>query len=364
MTAVAASVPAPARRRLEINLHDAHVGLWQDNAHDPTFKAEIFDGVLRHLRRRGFEITAVPRIAKHHRCISPNYRLAARGDLRAEIHVSGRVVEFEWWSECAPSENANGPRYGFGRRKRMPYLDGLRFELELRHLLAWLSERADVTPREARRGDVQCGHGRGQVSAAKYIQNLYDTDWHTDKQLGRPKAQDYERRSAEGDGSLVEHGARVWFRGPKGRILTGIAHSVGSSRWVIATSTRTVSWANSFEIFTRCPPDLRRKRNERERRKRLEGELAKAITRMDFLRAETLRKILFGAELTYGIWATDKKAYYRPDYSGYTNDRIAAGRYTWDEAAAEVRRVPNELRLILPNGRELAAHELDTAKAA
>lgn len=351
-------------RKIEVNLHDAHVGLWQDSANDPTFKGEIFDGVLAHLKRRGFKITAVPRIAKHHRCISPLFRLASRGEMRAEIQVSGRVVQFEWWSERALSDNSNGPRYGFDRRKSMPYLDGLRFELEVRHLLAWLSERADVVPRAARQQDFRCGRGRGELPAADYIQARYATDWHTDKQLGRPRSQDYDRKSGDGDGSLVEHGARVWFRDRKGRIGTGIAHSDGGSRWMIVTGPYSITWASSFEVYTRCPPDLRRKRNERERRKRLEGELAKAITRMDFLRAETLRKILFGAELTYGIWAVDKEAFYRSDYAGYTTDRISAGRYTWDEAAAEVERVPHELRLVLPDGRHLKAGELSMARAA
>ncbi|KOX55111.1 hypothetical protein ADL19_13500 [Streptomyces purpurogeneiscleroticus] len=351
-------------RKIEVNLHDTHIGLWQADADDPTLKAEIFDGILRLLKRRGFKITADPRVAKHHRCISPSYRLAARGDMRAEIRVSGRVVELKWWSERSPSENRNGPRYGFDQRKRMPYLDGLRFELERRRILAWLSERADVVPRQARQQDFRCGRGRGELSAADYIQARYATDWHTDKQLGRPRSQDYDRKSGDGDGSLVEHGARVWFRDRKGRIGTGIAHSDGGSRWMIVTGSYSITWASSFEIYTRCPLDLRRKRNERERRKRLEGEMAKAIARMNFLRAETLRKILFGAELTYGIWAVDKEAFYCPNYAGYITDRISAGRYTWDEAAAEVERVPHELRLVLPDGRHLKAGELSMARAA
>ncbi|MGU3387212.1 hypothetical protein ACLBYG_22070 [Methylobacterium sp. D53M] len=347
-----------------MNLHDAHLGLWQKDPNDPTLRTEIYEGLLGHLKRRGFKITAVPRVAKHHRCISPLYRLAARGDLRAEIHVSGCCVQLDWWSEAAPEDNKNGRKYDYRRRERMPYLDGLRFELELRHLLKWLAERADVAMRAPHRQDFRCGRGRGELPAAEYIQARYATDWHTDKEIGRPRSQDYDRKSGDGDGSLVEHGARVWFRDRKGRIGAGIAHSDGGSRWMIVTGPYSITWASSFEIYTRCPPDLRRKRNERERRKRLEGELAKAITRMDFLRAETLRKILFGAELTYGIWAVDKEAFYRSDYAGYTTDRISAGRYTWDEAAAEVKRVPHELRLVLPDGRHLKAGELSMARAA
>lgn len=361
MTAVAASAPAPARRRLDVNLHETHIGLWQDNPNDSSFKVEIFDGLLRLLKRRGFKITADPTVSRRHRCISPSYRIAARGDMRAAIHVSGRVVQLDWWSERSLSENSNGPRYGFDKRRRMPYLDGIRFELERKHILAWVAERADLSFK-APRGAKRCGIGRGELTAAEYIQAQYADCWHTDKALGRPKAEDYNRKSA--DGGMIEHGARVWAVGRKGRIFTGVAHYSLNNRWMIATGAYGIEWASSFEVYTRRPENIRVKRNERARRKRLEGELAKAIMAMNFLRAEVLRKILFGAELTYGIWATDKSAYYRSNCSGYTTDRIAAGRYTWDEAAREVRRVPGELRLVLPDGTMLEAHQLDQAQAA
>lgn len=351
-----------SRRRMEVNLHDAHLGLWQKDPNDPTLKSEIFDGLLRHLKRRGFKITADPDVAKRFRILSPRHRIAARGDMRAEIQVNGCCVQIDWWSEAAPEDNPNGRKYDFGRLKRMPYLDRLRFELEIRHILAWLSERAELADKPKGRVDVRPGINRGEVSAAEYIRLEYATCWHTDKELGRPKASDSNRRSK--DGSLIDQGARVWFIDRKGRVNAGTAFYSLNDRWMIATSAHTIEWASGFEIYARCPTDLRTKRNERARRKRLEGELAKAITRMNFPRAEVLRKILFGNELTYGIWATDNNAYYRSNYSGYTTDRIAAGRYTWDEAAKEVRCAPSELRLVLPDGRHLKAHELDRPRVA
>ena len=52
---------------------------------------------------------------------------------------------------------------------------------------------------------------------------------------------------------------------------------------------------------------------------------------MDFLRAELLKSILFGKQPLYHI--VDKKdgTYWRPNFSGYTNDSIDAGKYTQQE---------------------------------
>jgi hypothetical protein len=82
----------------------------------------------------------------------------------------------------------------------------------------------------------------------------------------------------------------------------------------------------------------------------LERELADSIEQMDFSRAQILKTIIFGDEQTFMIWARDNEAYYRAQYSGYTTDRISAGKYTREEAEAECRRVPHELSMVCPDG--------------
>lgn len=349
---------APTLRKLDIILHDTHIGIWQDDARDPSYRAEIFGPLIRQLRDRGWTIGPDPRC--HWPTLRHHHRVGKRGDLRMEISCSGRAIELKFWAVTWARDNPNGPRYDFGKRKRMSFLDRLRVDLETRRILAWLAGRADLTIE--RRG-LNPGLDDDGLTAIAYIEKRYAESWHKDKVLGRPVCDSpSNRRSA--DGGEVEHGATVWFVGDKGRICRGTALYNLNSMWWVVTGRWGLHNKSCHEIFVRQPEDLRRKRNERQRRVRLEGELSRAIQTMRFPRAETLRKVLFGQSLTYGIWAKDHGAYYRPDYSGYTTDSIAAGRYTWDEAADEVRRVPNELQLVTPDGKRLSASDLGMARAA
>lgn len=345
-------------RKLDINLNDTSIGIWQDNASDPTFRAEIFGPLIRSMRVRGWTIGADP--AVRYPSLRPTHRLGKRGDLRAEIRCSGRVVKIKLWSEAAPSENRNGPRYGFNQRKGAPYLDRLRFDLETRRILAWLRDRAEITEkRPPRAGTI----APGAMTAMDFIAEDYRTSWHADKELGRPVAK-YDDNRTSRDGDLIEHGQKVWFTDCKGRICCGTAYYNINNMWWIVSGEWSLSNKGTDEIYTRRPANLRKKLNERARRRRLEAELALAIRSMNFLHAETLRKILFGQELTYGIWAKDHSAFYRSNYSGYTTDSISAGRYTWDEAADEVRRCPDGLRLVTPDGKHLSASDLGMVRAA
>lgn len=63
------------------------------------------------------------------------------------------------------------------------------------------------------------------------------------------------------------------------------------------------------------------------RRKRLEGELAKAVKAMDFDRAKVLKRILWPEpEPLFHI--IKQGAYFRPNYCGYTDSQVDAGKYT------------------------------------
>jgi hypothetical protein len=357
-TPILSSSPT-TRAPLDVNIHDTSIGIWQDDARDPTFQSDIYGGLIRLLRDRGWRIREDPEIRRRYPSLSETHRLAARGTLRASIEVSGRVVNITFWGTTWPIANRNGRRFDFDKRRRLTFLDRLRVDLETAKILAWLGGRAPLTTKN--RNDGSIGLGRGKVTAEAWIARQYAECWHTDKALGRPVCQSCNARSA--DRNTVEHGATVWFIDRKGRIGKGVAHYRLNSQWMIAVNRHDVRHVSAHEIFVEQPPELRRKRNERARRSRLEGELAKAIRAMDFLRADRLKRILFGAETSYGIWNREKGAFYRANHSGYTTDSISAGRYTWAEATREVARVPHLLSLVMPDGRHLT-HEQLTKQAA
>lgn len=327
------------RKPISVNIHDSHLGIWQDDARDETLRSEVYAELIRQMRGRGWSIRRDPRVHAHHRCLSPNNRLGARGTLRCEIELAGRTVKVEFWSVTAKQDNRNGRRYDFDKMKRMAKLDRLRVELELRRIIAWLET---IAPIKVERRDEQ------HLSPMERIEKGYAESWHKDKDLGRPVCQsDYNRKSK--DGSMLEQGQTVWFSDRKGRIIRGTAYyHINNMWWVIAGGQ--LHNEGSHALFAAMPVDLRTKRNERGRRNRLEAELRTAVQRMDFQRAQVLKTIIFGAEQTYMIWARDNKAYYRSQYAGYSTDTAGAGRYTRAEAEAECRRVPHELEMVCPDG--------------
>lgn len=330
------------RQPLEIRIHDAHVGIWQNNAQDPSFRDEVYAELIRQMRRRGWSVKRDPGIHYRHRCLSPSHRLGARGTLRCAIEISGRVVKVDFWSVTSPQVNSNGRKYDYARMLSMHHLDRLRVELEFRRIIAWLETIAPVK--------LDRGADR-DMPAMERIAKGYAESWHSDKMLGRPTWSSDSQRKAK-DGNLLDHGQTVWFPDRKGRIVRGIAYyNINNMWWVVAGGQ--LFNEGSHALFGSAPVDLRTKRNERSRRSRLERKLALAVGSMDFQRAHTLKTILFGGEQTFMIWARDHSAYYRSQYAGYTTDRISAGKYTRAEAEAECRRVPHELEMVCPDGKHI-----------
>lgn len=327
------------RKPISVNIHDSHLGIWQDDARDETLRSDVYAELIRRMRERGWSIRRNAEIHQRHRCLSPNHRVGARGSLRCEIELAGRTVKVEFWSITAKQDNRNGRRYDFDKMKRMSNLDRLRVELEFRRVIAWLET---IAPIEVERRDEQ------SLSPMQRIEKGYAESWHKDKDLGRPVCQsDYNRKSK--DGLMLEHGQTVWLPDRKGRIIRGVAfYHINNMWWVIAGGQ--LHNEGSHSLFAEMPADLRTKRNERSRRNRLEAELRTAVQRMDFTRAQVLKTIIFGAEQTYMIWARDNRAYYRSQYAGYSTDTAGAGRYTRAEAEAECRRVPHELEMVCPDG--------------
>lgn len=331
------------RAPLEIRIHDSSISIWQDDARDASFRTEVYAALIRSMRARDWSVRRDDRIHAHYRSISPCHRLGARGTLRCAIEISGRMVKIEFWSTTAAQSNRNGRRYDFDKMDRMSHLDSLRVELEFRRLTGWLQTLAPV---KVSRSDDR------NLPPMQFIEKCYAESWHTDKALGRPRC-DYDYNRKAKNGALLEHGQTVWLPDRKGRMIRGATfYNINNMWWVIAGGKLLNEGSHS--LYVKPPADLRTKQNERARRGRLEAELSIAVARMDFQRAGILKHILFGNEQTFLIWARDHSAYYRSNYSGYTTDRINAGKYTRAEAEAECRRVPHELEMVCPDGSRIS----------
>ncbi len=331
------------RKPIDIQIHGASIGLWQDDARDVSFRSDVYSALIRQMRARGWSIKRDPHIHRNYRSLNPDHRLGARGTLRCGIEITGRVVKVEFWSTTAPLDNRNGRRYDFNRMSRMGHLDRLQVELEFRRITIWLEVVAPVKVSRSAERDMP---------PMQRIQKGYAESWHTDKALGRPHWNcDGNRKSK--DGALLDQGQTVWLADRKGRIIRGTAYYHINNMWWVIAGGRLLN-EGGHSLYTRPPANLRTKQNERSRRIRLEKELSISIERMDFLRAQRLKSILFGGEPTHMIWARDHQAYYRSQYAGYTTDRISAGKYTRSEAESECRRVPHELEMVGPDGKHIS----------
>jgi len=345
-------------RKIELRIHDASLALWQDHADDPTFREAVYRGAIRLLRSRGWSVAEDRKTARNYPALRHDTHFCAKGRLRADLQISGRVVKLDVWTETWVKTNSNGHRYDFDKRQKMQFLDRLRVDLEFAKLAAWASARWTVAVVDLNKVERPA---IGGMTALAYIEQQWRKSGHCDRALGRT-VPSCDRNRTSFDGELIDNGQRVWFRDAKGRLLRGFAYFSLNDRFTIVTSRYAVAGAGAREIHTRLPANPRARDNRRLREKRLECELARAVGLMDFARAETLRRIRFGDAELFLIFHRNHGAYYGPRYGGYTVDRVSAGKYTRDEALAEVARVPHLLEAHTLAGSRLAPHS--TTKAA
>ena len=326
-------------RKIDIRIHDTNISLWQDDARDATFRADVYGRMKRFLRKRGWSVIEDPIVAKQHACLRHDHRICAKGDLRATLEFCGRTVEFKVWTETWTQINRHGHRYDFDKRAKLRFLDRIRLDIEFKKLVEWASRHWAVTLNDRNRGAKA---SIDDLTALDYIERQWLASGHCDKTLGRTvPSSNRDRTSA--DGQIIENGQQVWFRDRKGRVRRGTAFFALNSNFYIVTGRHCVEHASSGEILAAPPINMRAKDNVHARRSRLEGELAKAIHMMQFARAATLRNICFGDAELFLIHSNYHHAFYRANFRGYTESRTEAGKYTHEEATRETARVPDRL---------------------
>lgn len=332
----------------KIHFSDAALAIWEEGlnssmtwnqktAWERQFKRDVFARIVQTLHRLGWTTQVGTYIFTGN-----DARYCTKGDLQADLKISGRHIELDFFQNVnAPERPDHGGRYQYDQEKHMPYLLRIEMERTRRRIREYLLNVFTGYEFEPPKADRRTG-----ATAIEIIEQKYRDNRH----FGPEHISDYHRRAA--DGGRIEHGARVWFTDYKGRILAGTAYTNGGM-WLVVTGRYDFHNKSNSEIYTRRPDNLRIKRNASLRRTRLERELAKATEAMKFERAAVLRDILFpgGPEL-FVVWHKEHKAYHCAGFSGYTADKIKAGRFTADEVRAW-RHEPNEV-IALIGEREAA----------
>lgn len=336
------------QREGRVSFGDASVSVWEESipsansvdgfkardAWELAFRRQVFARIVQTLRRIGWTVAHWEDAARY-RAISNSRRSCSKGDLRGELSVDGRHIEFKMWQDLTPSENPNGGRYDFDKEKRMPYVLRLEMERTRRRIRDYLCNVFSEYEFEPPRYPVM---GLMGLTAEEIAAHARRTNGHYRAALDHAEISMASNAIAR-DGGTIVHGAKVWAIDRKGRVITGTAYYGLNNSWQIVTGRYGLTFCHTGEIFTSQPDGLRVKRNERERRKRLESELSKAVKAMDFDRAKVLKGILWPEpEPLFHI--VKAGAYFRPDYCGYTNDPVDAGKYT----KAELRPYADQIK--------------------
>jgi hypothetical protein len=345
-----------------VNFGDASIAIWEEGisaaraqsghageqAWEKQFKREVFRRIVQMLRRLGWTC-AVPEISQHDvkhyggnvaRWAAERRRLCAKGDLKANLEISGRCIKLDMFQNVnAPDRPDHDGRYQSNKEQHMPYLLRLEMERARRRIRDYLCNV--LTGYVFREPEPK--RGPNGLTALEYIQADVRSCWHYNKALDRRSGEDSCGNNRSADGAHVKHGARVWFADYKGRICTGTAFYNINNMWWVITGRYEARNVASFEIYTRCPENLRVKRNAARRRKRLEAELNSAVKAMKFERAALLRDILFqGDQQLFNVWHAEHGVYHRAGFSGYTADQSQAGKFTADEVRGW-DRAPNKV---------------------
>lgn len=340
-----------------VSFGDASLSVWEESipsansvdgfkkrdAWEAAFKRQVFARIIQTLRRIGWTVAPWVDAEKYKsKSFVLSHRTCSKGDLQGELSVSGRAIKFQMWQDVTPPKNPNGGRYDFDKENRMPYVLRLEMERTRRRIRDYLCAVFAGYTFDSKH---YATYKRPlQFTAMELIEQSYAESWHFKgdmaaylKQNGYTELPSYNCTSR--DGQRIQHGQRVWFEDYDGRVGEGIAYHNINSMWWVVTGRYDRRNIGTSDIWVKCPENPRVKRNERQRRKRLEGELAKAVKAMDFDRAKVLKRVLWPEpEPLFHIMKGD--AYFAPDYCGYRSDPIDAGKYT----KAELRPYQDQIQ--------------------
>lgn len=334
-----------------VTFGDASINVWEEGltgswdereAWEAKFKQQVFKRILQQLNRLGWSCK-VPEVdardvAHYGYKISAagarRERLCHKGDLQADLNISGRTIQLKMF-QCvnAPDRPDHGGRYQSDKEHHMPYVMRLEMERTRRRIRDYLCNVFDGYTFKSESGDGRhAKRGINGVTALEIIEGCYKTSWHFKGDPASMTEYDHKHNSTSAEGLKVTHGQRVWLADNKGRICTGIAYYNINNMWWVALGKYAVTNECCLSLYVVQPENIRVKRNERHRRRRLEGLLSDAIKAMDFKRAEVLKNLIFKPEEPlFVLWNEEHQLFHRSGFSGYTKSAVEAGKFTSEE---------------------------------
>lgn len=300
----------PIDREGAIHFGDASLHIWEESipsrgthaerdAWERTFKRQVFARIVQTLRRLGWTVAPWDQ-ASTYKAIALNHRTCRKGDLKGQLDLGGRHIEFQMWQGVnTPTRPDHGGRYESNKEACMPYV--LRLEMHrtrqrIRDYLCNVFTGYTFSPPKIKSPNPDPlayfnSSWDGEYEKRRGIHRFERgaDGWPSEKELGSWSRKDK-------DGAQLNHGDLRWLRDSKGRLMRGRVYGGINGMWmfVYGPGQRDYTHESCGRFFTYRPDETPRKQvDEKVRQKRIDHELQRAIEAMDFERAAVLRDLRF-----------------------------------------------------------------------
>ena len=295
VAARATAAPDVFPRCGEIRVHDTSISVWEEHVDGPAMQA-VFSALRRHLRRRGFVLAKIKRIAK---CIRDNYRDGRKGDLEVYAETAGRTAKVEFFQNVANVDNPNGGRYDFDKLTRMPRVLRLRCAVEMAATIRFLVSLGYALGKDLREPLAMSVLRIGERRVEEGLTPLerFNRGWGADRFKrgadGWPVESERDAYYRDQDGRRPEPGdVRCLYH--LGRLIRGTVYPNMNSMFTVHLADGSwITQASAGELFSvdRDAP-RRQPLTPKKQAERLEHELKKATGAKDWKRVATLGKVL------------------------------------------------------------------------
>lgn len=329
---------ARIKRVGRILFNDASLNIIEEPDHvnsefELKFKKEVFLRIVQQLNRIGW-ICEIPEdaIMDYGSRFAESMRYCSKGELHADLSVSGRCIELKMFQNVnAPDRPDHGGRHEFNKELLMPYLLKLEMERSRKTIRDYLCNVFDGYEFKISSRNLEIGVSSGNITALESAAIHRRESGHYVADLDRARISN-TNQGMSADGVALENGMRVYALTYSGRFVTGTAFYSLNSNWQVVTGKHELLYICHNQLWVNSPGNLRIKRNSIQRRKRLEAELSKSIKSMDFERSCVLRDIIYPKNAPLFVVFNNKHSlYHRPEFCGYTDNIIDAGKFTADE---------------------------------
>jgi hypothetical protein len=300
--------PRRIAREGTVHFHDASLAIWEEGiaaarnaagwngavAWERQFKRDVFARIVQTLNRLGWTVGP-----QHHIFTRNNARFCQKGDLKGDLLVSGRHIEFKMFQSVnCPTRADHEGRYESNKEACMPYV--LRLEMQrtrnrIRDYLCNVFEGYTFVPPRVESPNPDplayfnsTWDGEYEKKRGEHRFKRGSDGWPDETVVG-------QHARTDRDGAVMNHGDVRWTRDGKGRLLRGRVYGGINEMWMLVygPGERDSTHQHARAFFTYRPGETPIKDvPERAHRNRLTDELDKAVKAMQFERAAVLRDIL------------------------------------------------------------------------